>query len=100
VAIGHVTLDRTSQGVRPGGAAYYAAMTAHRLGLRAAVLTSCGPEFPVEALPPDVEIENVPSERTTVFVHEPSVRGRHLRVSSRAADLEAPHLPEDWRERP
>ena len=34
VAIGHVTLDRTPTGIRPGGAAYYAALTAHRLGLR------------------------------------------------------------------
>jgi len=31
VAIGHVTLDQTPRGTRPGGAAYYTAMTAHRL---------------------------------------------------------------------
>jgi hypothetical protein len=33
VAVGHVTLDQTARGTRPGGAAYYTAMTAHRLGL-------------------------------------------------------------------
>jgi sugar/nucleoside kinase (ribokinase family) len=100
VAIGHLTLDRTADGTRPGGAAYYAAMTAHRLGLRAAVLTSSGPEFPPDALPSDVEVENVPSDRTTVFVLEESARGRQLRVLSRAADIETGHLPDDWRGAP
>jgi len=95
-----MTLDRTAHGTRPGGAAYYAAMTAHRLGLQVAVLTSYGPEFPREALPPDVQIENVPSERVTVFVLEESARGRRLRVLSRAEDLEADHLPDDWRDAP
>lgn len=96
VAVGHLTLDRTSGGTRPGGAAYYAAMTAHRLGLRVALLTSCGPEFPFDTLPPDVEIENVPSDHTTVFALEESPRGRRLRVLSRATDIEAGHLPDDW----
>ena len=100
VAIGHMTLDRTAHGTRPGGAAYYAAMTAHRLGLQVAVLTSYGPDFPRDALPPDVQIENVPSERVTLFVLEESARGRRLRVLDRAEDLEADHLPEGWRDAP
>ena len=33
IAIGHVTLDRFGDTVRPGGAALYAAVTADRLGL-------------------------------------------------------------------
>ena len=48
VAIGHVTLDRFGEATRPGGAALYAAITAHRLGLSAAVLTSHGDDFPLE----------------------------------------------------
>ena len=34
VVVGHVTLDQTPGGVRPGGAAYYATITAQRQGLR------------------------------------------------------------------
>jgi len=96
VAVGHVTLDRTPGGIRPGGAAYYAALTAHRLGLRAALLTSFGPEFPADALPHDLVVVNVPSERTTLFELTAAPRGRQLTVRSRAADLEADRLPDDW----
>src|SRR5262245_30960297 len=100
VTIGHVTLDHTPTGVRPGGAAYYAAITAHRLGLRVALLTSFGPDFPRDALPPDVEIATVPSERTTIFEVRPTGTGRQLAVLSRAADLQEQDLPEAWHEAP
>src|SRR5215470_1877095 len=103
VAVGHVTLDRTPRGTRPGGAAYYAAMTAHRAGLRVGLLTSFGPDFPRDALPADVDIVNVPTERTTVFrvapgrALGPEGRGRELAVLGRATDLELAVLPEAWR---
>jgi 1D-myo-inositol 3-kinase len=100
VAIGHLTLDRTPRGTRPGGAAYYAAMTAWRLGLRVALLTSYGPDVSADTLPPDVEIANVPSDRTTVFELDESAGGRRLRLLSRAADLEEDHLPPEWRGAP
>ncbi len=100
VAVGHVTLDRTADGVRPGGAAYYAAITAHRLGLRVGVLTSFGADFPADALPPGVEIVNVPSGRTTIYELKPRPGGRQLTLLARAADLEASRLPAEWREAP
>jgi 1D-myo-inositol 3-kinase len=96
VAVGHVTLDQTSSGNRPGGAAYYAALTAHRLGLRVGLVTSFAADFPVAALPSDFAIVNVPSDRTTVFAMEGAGRNRRLTLLSRAADLEADHLPAEW----
>jgi len=97
VAIGHVTIDETSSGQRPGGAAYYAALTAHRLGLRTGLLTSLGPDVPPGALPADVHVANVASDRSTVFALEAGDRGsRQLRLLSRAADIEAEHLPDGW----
>ncbi len=103
VAIGHVTLDQTSRGTRPGGAAYYTAMTAHRLGLRVGLLTSFGPDFPRGAIPADIDVLNVPSERTTTFRISPGgpgrvARARQLAVLARSADLEADALPEAWRD--
>jgi sugar/nucleoside kinase (ribokinase family) len=103
VAIGHVTLDQTPRGIRPGGAAYYAAITAHRQGLRVGLLTSFGPDFPADALPSDVVVVTVPSERTTTFriAHGRTGRGaraRELALLARAADLETRSLPETWRE--
>jgi 1D-myo-inositol 3-kinase len=100
VAIGHLTIDQTSVGLRPGGAAYYAAITAWRLGLEVGVLTSYGPDFPADVLPPEIRIVNIPSDRTTVFSVESSPKGRHLRVLNRAADLEEGHLPDEWRDVP
>src|SRR5204863_5876240 len=97
VAVGHVTLDRTESGTRPGGAAYYAALTAHRLGLRVGLLTSFGADFPPDALPPGVAVANIPTDRTTLFTLEESAHGRRLGVLSRAADIEADHLPDAWR---
>lgn len=98
VAVGHLTLDRTARGTRPGGAAYYAAMTGHRLGFRVGLLTSFGPDFPRQALPADMAVLDVPSPHTTVFRLSASGRGRELAVLSRASDLEAATLPEAWRD--
>ena len=103
VVIGHVTLDQTPRGLRPGGAAYYAAITAHRQGLRVGVLTSFGPDFPREALPRDVEVVAVPSTRTTTFRIGPGRltegrRARELAILGRATDLEAEALPDEWRD--
>lgn len=97
VAAGHVTLDRTPGGTRPGGAAYYAAFTAHRLGLRVGLLTSFGPDFPADALPRDVTVARVSSDRTTIYELSESSQGRRLTLLSRAADIEAAHLPAEWR---
>jgi sugar/nucleoside kinase (ribokinase family) len=98
VAVGHVTLDHTASGTRPGGAAYYAALTAHRLGLSVGLVTSFGPDFPFRELPNDIEVVNAPSERSTVFTVEESARGRQLTLVSRAADILEEHLPEAWRD--
>ena len=105
VAVGHVTLDHTPGGTRPGGAAYYAAMTARRLGLRVGLLTAFGPDFPRGALPADIEVVGVPSERTTTFRiarGRPGPGGptRELAVLARATDLEAAALPGAWRDAP
>lgn len=99
VAIGHVTLDQTARGTRPGGAAYYTAMTAYRLGLRVGLLTSFGPDFPREAIPAGIEVVNVAAERTTTFrIGQTGGRARELAVLARAADLEAEALPEAWQD--
>jgi 1D-myo-inositol 3-kinase len=103
VAIGHVTLDQTPRGTRPGGAAYYTAMTAHRLGLRVGLLTSFGPDFPREAIPAGIELVNVPAECTTTFrIGQTRIAQggptRELAVLARAADLEAGVLPEEWQD--
>jgi 1D-myo-inositol 3-kinase len=98
VAIGHVTLDRFGDDVRPGGAALYAAVTADRLGLSAGILTSHADDFPLELVPPRIEVISVPSRATTVFEHAHITGDRELRVTSVATQLGVADVPDDWRD--
>lgn len=109
VAIGHVTLDyfgdrfedRGGDRVRLGGSALYAAVTAHRLGLSAGILTSHGNDFPLEAIPTPIEVVSVPSDTTTSFRHVPLPRGRRRMSADRVASpLSLDDLPADWRDAP
>jgi len=97
VVVGHVTLDQTENGTWPGGAALYAALTAHRLGYSAGLLTSFGPDFPEEVFPPGLEVINVPAAKTTTFSHETGPRGRRLTLLHRATDLQVEDVPASWK---
>ena len=96
VVVGHLTLDLTASGTRPGGAAYYAALTAHRLGLRVGLLTSFGEDSPADTLPGGIVLARVPAPQTTVFRLAGSGEGRTLTLISRADDLEIDDLPPGW----
>jgi sugar/nucleoside kinase (ribokinase family) len=98
LAIGHVTLDHFGDAVRPGGAALYAAVTADRLGLSAGILTSHADDFPLDLVPPRIELVTVPAPSTTVFEHVEQGGGRVMRVRAAAQPLGVDDLPEDWRD--
>lgn len=100
VAVGHVTLDHFGDLVRPGGAALYAAITAHRQGLSAAILTSHGPDFPLDEVPSQIEVVGVEASTTTAFEHRETKGGRVLRSLGAARPLTVADLPEDWRPAP
>ena len=98
IAIGHVTLDRFGDEVRPGGSALYAAITADRLGLSAGILTSHAADFPLDLVPPRIEVVSVPAPATTVFEHERVHDDRAMRVTSVASALSEADVPDDWRD--
>jgi sugar/nucleoside kinase (ribokinase family) len=100
VAVGHVTLDRIGDTIRPGGAALYAAIAAHRLGLSAGILTSHADDFPLDAVPPQIEIVTVPGVQTTTFEHGETDGRRTLRVTDAAGPIGADDVPDDWRDAP
>jgi sugar/nucleoside kinase (ribokinase family) len=100
VAIGHVTFDETPSGVRPGGSAYYASLTARRLGLRVGLLTSAASDYSLDLFPSGIEVHVLPSTQTTRYRVGESKGARTLTLRSRAADLEAEHLPAEWRKAP
>ena len=100
VAIGHVTFDETPSGVRPGGSAYYAALTARRLGLSVGLLTSTSSDYPLDIYPDGIHLTTVASPQTTRYRLGQSRGARTLTLLSRAADLETEHLPAAWRGAP
>jgi 1D-myo-inositol 3-kinase len=98
VAIGHVTLDHIGEATRPGGSALYAAITAHRLGLSVGLLTSHGDDFPLDVIPPKIEVVSVRAADTTHFEHRHDPGGRVSHVRTVAGPLTMAAVPEDWRE--
>jgi len=98
VAIGHVTLDRFGESVRPGGSALYAAVTAHRLGLSVGLLTSHAGDFPLEVIPSRIEVVTIPADETTLFEHRQEAQGRVSHVRAAASPLTADDVPDDWRD--
>ncbi len=100
VAVGHVTLDHFGDDVRPGGAALFAAVTAHRLGLSVGILTSHGRDFPLDLLPPQIEVVTIDAPDTTVFEHRIDGSHRSMRRPIAARSLTPADVPEDWRDAP
>ena len=97
VAIGHVTLDRIGESTRPGGAALFAAVAAHRLGLSVGLLTSHGDDFPLDLIPPKIEVVSVPAADTSRFEHRQDAGGRVSHVRAVANPLTMADVPDDWR---
>ncbi len=105
LALGHISKDLTAGGsVAPGGTALYAALTAQRLGLQAALLTACAPQDRALLDPlreAGVWIKVEPSLTTTAFrnVYDKE-ENRVQTVASQARELELTEVPEAWRAAP
>src|SRR3954447_10591197 len=80
VVVGHCALDLQPDGsYLPGGTVLYGALTAARLGMRAAILTAGDPDALGQALAPfagGFAIEIVPRAATTIFENVPTPHGR------------------------
>ena len=100
VVVGHVTRDTIGGAVRPGGAALYAAVTAHRLGFSVGMLTSHADDFPLDVIPPKIEVVSVEAPQTTAFEHRDMDGVRALRVTSAARPLGVADVPPDWADAP
>ena len=101
LVIGNVTKDLVPGGAyRLGGTATYSAMTATRLGLRTAVLTSCEPSLTLFADEPSIQVERLPWPTTTAFENIYSGWSRRQFIRAEAGILKPQHVPARWRETP
>jgi sugar/nucleoside kinase (ribokinase family) len=96
LVIGHVACDVTSDGIRSGGTAAFASLTARALGRMPALITACGPDFDRSLLLgiPGIWRE---SRSSTTFENRYVVGGRQQRLLTRAEALTEAMVPSAWR---
>lgn len=97
--LGHVTLDHAQPEPRLGGTGAYAGLTAHALGLRVGLVTSCRADLDLSELS-GLAIERRPSGRTTTFENTGQGRQRRQVLTDRADDLNWESIPAAWRSAP
>lgn len=104
-AIGHVAKDMLAEGrFAPGGTVTYSALAAQRLGLQAAVVTSCAPSdsYLLDALRDEGVLVHIkPSQATTTFSNIYDRAGNRTQVlSAQAGLLSYSDVPEGWLKAP
>ncbi len=100
LVVGHIARDNTPQGPLLGGTCSYAALTAHRLGQRVAMVTSAGPDIPSLDVLEGVQMELLPHPHSTTFenIYEGGVRHQKWLAAARSLQLE--DIPPAWRRAP
>lgn len=99
LVIGHIVQDITPNGMRIGGSAAYAALTAKALGLRPGIVTSWSMET-ISPLLAEIPIVNFPSEVSTTFENIMTPEGRLQYLYKVAPSLGYNLIPDSWRNTP
>jgi len=99
LVIGHIVQDITPNGMRIGGSAAYAALTAKALGLRPGIVTSWSMET-TSPLLAEIPIVNFPSEVSTTFENIMTPEGRLQYLYKVAPSLGYNLIPDSWRNTP
>lgn len=96
LAIGHITCDVTPQGLRLGGSAAYAALTARAMGLRVGVVTAWANEIPLVGFD-DITVISAPVQQSTRFENIHTGQGRVQVLHHVAPKIDFALVPEVWR---
>jgi 1D-myo-inositol 3-kinase len=103
LTVGHVTRDvHTDGSFSLGGTVTFAALTAYRLGLVAAIVT-CADEQLIDELPdhlPGIGLALRLSSATTTFANQYDEGFRTQYLHARAAQVQDEDVPESWRAAP
>jgi sugar/nucleoside kinase (ribokinase family) len=107
VVIGHMTIDRTPAGDMLGGTVLYAALTAARFGLRAAILTRANLSAldgalreQLDAIAGEVEIVTQASDGITTFTNTEVAGRRSQTIHDWGGVIDLTGLPPLWRSAP
>jgi len=104
VAIGHMTIDKTPAGDVLGGSVLFAALTAARYGLRAAILTRANLaalndslRSQLDAIAAEVEIVTQASSGITTFTNTEVAGRRSQTIHDWGGEIDLSGLPPLWR---
>ena len=100
MAIGVATKDILPEGYTIGGAVTYGALTALRLGLAPAVVTSAALDLDLESAMEGVRLHVVPSRTTATFENVYDAGSRRQRIVEVADPIAAADIPLEWRSAP
>lgn len=100
LVIGNITKDVQPDGFTLGGTATYAALTAQRMGRRAAILTRAEAFVAEDGLYTGIDVAVLPSARTTTFRNIYQDGHRIQYVSDVAAPITVDDVPPRWRQAP
>ena len=96
LAIGHVSKDRLPSGFKLGGTVTYGSLTALKLGLRTAIVTSSAPDLDVQRHLAGVAVHTVPSAETTTFHNIYRHDRRTQLLEAAASPLTPSDVPRNW----
>ncbi|MEA3350914.1 MAG: PfkB family carbohydrate kinase [Chloroflexota bacterium] len=99
LVIGHITIDLTSKGLRLGGTATYAALTAQALGLRVGIVTIWGEEIPLGPLS-NTSIAGITTKQSTTFENIQTHNGRVQILHHLAPPIDFELVPKSWQDTP
>ncbi len=98
LSIGYVVRDLVKEGEQPGGSALYSAVTAQKLGLKAAIFTNGEPKFLDLHIPSEIDRYLVRKEITTTFVHEYNSQGHRVSLlKNLAPEIMLEMIPTEWK---
>jgi sugar/nucleoside kinase (ribokinase family) len=100
VVAGHFVRDITPGGWELGGTVTFAAVQAHRLGMRVGVVTRTAGDLELASRMPFAEIIDAGSPATTSFENVYDDGHRKQRVEARGEPLRAADVPQAWRSAP
>ncbi len=97
LAIGNITEDLLPDGTTtPGGTVSFSALTAHRLGNRAAIIASAPAYFRQLPIFNNIEITGQIVDKATMFVNIYTPNGRVQYVKAVAPPIDPADIPEAW----
>ena len=93
--IGHLTEDRTPEGITLGGTVSYSGLTADAMGHKVGVVTAAADTTDLEPLH-TLNLVVKPSPESTCFQNTYTDEGRVQMVFSQAVGLSSTDVPQDW----